>query len=93
MRLTVKSAGRAFVVLSEMAIPAWEVRIDDIPSEVIEVNGGMLGTIVPEGEHVLAYRYVSPGFASWAWASAAFLALWAAMAAGWTVLDRRFERA
>lgn len=93
VRLTVKSAGRAFVVLSEMAIPAWEVRIDDIPSEVIEVNGGMLGTIVPEGEHVLAYRYVSPGFASWSWASAAFLALWAAMAAGWTFLDRRSKRA
>jgi hypothetical protein len=89
LSLSVRSPGRAFIVVSEMAIPEWRATIDGKPAEVVTTDYALLGTVVPEGDHTVTFAYVSPGFAEWARVSGLSLALWALVAVGWPLAERR----
>lgn len=48
----------ALMITSEIIVPGWEVYIDGEKADILEVNTAFRGVIVPEGEHVVEYRYL-----------------------------------
>lgn len=45
------------LVISEIHYPSWKVYIDNQESLVYKVNIALRGVIVPEGEHIIQFRY------------------------------------
>lgn len=56
--LKVRAASRGLLVLSEMYYPGWEVRVNGHREKVYEVDGGLRGVIVPQGESRVIFEYV-----------------------------------
>jgi hypothetical protein len=74
--------------VARQALPGWQVEIDGDPAEVVVVDGLFLGVKVPEGDHVVTFRYESPWMTATLLISLAALAATAALAAGATVWFR-----
>ena len=58
IRLKVRAGSRGLLVLSEMYYPGWKVRVNGHPEKVYEVDGGLRGVIVPQGESRVTFEYV-----------------------------------
>ncbi|MBQ8026913.1 MAG: YfhO family protein, partial [Clostridia bacterium] len=39
----------------------WKAYINDEPAEILTLNGGMMGLIVPEGENYIQFKFITPG--------------------------------
>ena len=50
--------GRGFVVLADQFYPGWEAYVDGMKTKIYKTNGVLRGVVVPEGEHLLVFRYV-----------------------------------
>ena len=50
--------GRGFVVLADQFYPGWEAYVDGKRTKIYKTNGVLRGVVVPEGEHLLVFRYV-----------------------------------
>lgn len=59
---TVNSSNGGFVNMSQTYYPGWRAYIDGNRGELYEVNGIIMGTFVPSGEHVVEFRYVPTVF-------------------------------
>ncbi|HNW91514.1 MAG TPA: hypothetical protein PKM88_01245 [bacterium] len=44
---------------AESWYPGWEVFIDQMPARLLKVDGGLMGTVVPEGRHQVVFRFRS----------------------------------
>jgi hypothetical protein len=58
--LTVRTAGRAFLVASVTGHKYWQATIDARPSPLIPTNVAFQGLIVPPGSHTIELRYRNP---------------------------------
>ncbi len=58
IRLKVRAGSRGLLVLSEMYYPGWEVRVNGHLGRIYEVDGGLRGVIVPQGESRVTFEYV-----------------------------------
>ena len=56
--LKVRAGSRGLLVLSEMYYPGWEVRVNGHREKVYEVDGGLRGVIVPQGDSRVTFEYV-----------------------------------
>jgi len=50
--------GAGFVVLADQFYAGWEVYIDGKKAKIYRTNGVLRGVAVPEGEHVVVFKYV-----------------------------------
>jgi uncharacterized membrane protein YfhO len=59
-RVAIKTSfrGTGFVVLADQFYPGWEAYIDGKQSKIFRTNGVQRGVVVPEGEHMIVFRYV-----------------------------------
>jgi hypothetical protein len=57
IRLQVRAGSRGLLVLSEMYYPGWEVRVNGHRERIYEVDGGLRGVIVPQGESRVTFEY------------------------------------
>ncbi len=59
-RIAIKTSfrGTGFVVLADQFYPGWEAYIDGSRSKVYKTNGVQRGIVVPEGQHMIVFRYV-----------------------------------
>ena len=48
---------RAFLVLSDVHYPGWEVRCDGSPAALVRCDYAIMGTVVPAGEHEVSFRF------------------------------------
>jgi hypothetical protein len=60
MSISVKSSGRALLVLSENNYPGWHATVNGRPATIHEVDGGLRGIVVPNGDSTVVLRY-APG--------------------------------
>jgi len=47
----------AFLVLSDVHYPGWEVLCDGEPSRLVRCDYALMGTVVPAGEHEISFRF------------------------------------
>lgn len=78
------SQSPGLLVLSELAYPGWQVRLDGRPVEMLTVAGLLRGVRLPPGEHRVVFEFhpasVSMGLALWGLGMATLLALKAVQA-------------
>ncbi len=58
IRLNVRAGSRGLLVLSEMFYPGWQVLVNGHSEKIYEVDGGLRGVIVPQGESRVTFEYV-----------------------------------
>jgi uncharacterized membrane protein YfhO len=51
------------LVLSDAYYPAWQARLDGLPSEVQGADGALRAVAVPPGDHSVEFVYESQGLA------------------------------
>ncbi len=56
-RITVQAAGPGLLVLSEVAYPGWQVRVDGTPAPLLTPAGVLRGVLLPAGEHTVIFSY------------------------------------
>jgi hypothetical protein len=56
-----RADGNALTVLNERWDPGWIATLDGEPALLAEVNGVIMGVPIPEGEHVVEFRYRPAG--------------------------------
>lgn len=54
----VKAPSQSFIVLSQTYYPGWRVYVDGERAPLYEVNGYIQGCIVPQGEHIVEFRFI-----------------------------------
>lgn len=70
----------SLLVVSEQFFPGWEASLDGVPTDLLRVNGVLMGTVVPEGRHRVTLRFqpasITTGFRI-TWATAVLvIVLW-----------------
>jgi len=56
--ITARFPAKGFVVLADQFYPGWKAYIDGRQTRIYKTNGVQRGVAVPEGEHVLVFKYV-----------------------------------
>jgi len=62
LRLKVRAAGDAVLVLSELHYPGWKATVDGRPVEILRANYAMRAVSVPAGEHEVEFLYRPASF-------------------------------
>jgi hypothetical protein len=57
LSLSVRSAGKSLLVLSESYYPGWKAWIDNSPTDVQRVDIAFRGVVVPDGHHVVRMEF------------------------------------
>ena len=57
MTIAVRTASSGLLVLSELYYPGWVARVNGSPERISEVDGGLRGIPVPQGESQVAVDY------------------------------------
>jgi hypothetical protein len=57
MTVAVRTARSGLLVLSELYYPGWEARVNGSPERIAEVDGGLRGIAVPQGESQVTVDY------------------------------------
>lgn len=57
VNLQTHSSGNSILVLSENHYPGWRVYIDGQSADVLRVNYGLRGVVIPTGEHQVSFVY------------------------------------
>ena len=57
IKVAVRTAASGILVLSELYYPGWEARVNGSPEPISEVNGGLRGIPVPQGESQVTVDY------------------------------------
>jgi uncharacterized membrane protein YfhO len=57
VNLQTHSSGNSILVLSENDYPGWRVYIDGQSADVLRVNYGLRGAMIPAGEHKVSFVY------------------------------------
>jgi hypothetical protein len=78
------------VSVAQQALPGWRVDVDGRTSDVVVVDGLFLGVRLPEGDHVVTFRYESPWLTTTLVISLAALAATITLAVG--AIVKRFGR-
>jgi len=60
--LQVQAEVPRLLVYVESLYPGWRAEVDGHPATVYKVNGAFRGVIVPEGEHIVTFRYHPTSF-------------------------------
>jgi hypothetical protein len=60
--LETESKSKAFMVFSDNYYPGWESYIDGEETKIYRTNGILKGIIIPEGKHIIEFRYSPPYF-------------------------------
>jgi hypothetical protein len=47
----------SLLVVSEQFFPGWKASLDGVPTDLLRVNGVLMGTVVPEGRHRVTLRF------------------------------------
>lgn len=81
IELEVRAAADAFVVVADAWFPGWSATLDGAPARMARVNHALRGVAVPAGAHVVAMRYVPPGWGAGRALALGGWALWLALAA------------
>ncbi len=68
-RMQVNSARRQFLVLSDSFYPGWEAFIDGEQVTIHRANQAFRAIVMPEGKHVVEFRYRPKSFLYGAWIS------------------------
>jgi len=57
-RLEIRAEGPGLLVVTEGFDPGWSGEVDERPTRLLRVNGGVMGVVLPPGTHriVLSYR-------------------------------------
>ncbi|MCC6839920.1 MAG: hypothetical protein IT230_07155 [Flavobacteriales bacterium] len=58
--LQTRTAHATFAVLQQAWYPGWTATVDGRPAPIIRANIACMGTVLPAGNHVLAFRYQKP---------------------------------
>jgi hypothetical protein len=69
VRVEVNLDRTGLVVLSRQALDGWRVSVDGERHAVLNVDGLYMGVVVPEGRHVIEWRYRPRWVTPSAWAS------------------------
>ena len=56
-RIRTKSEERQLLVITESFHKGWHAKVDDVPLELIRVNGDFMGCVIQEGEHIVSLRF------------------------------------
>jgi hypothetical protein len=64
VRVRAQMGCKGMVILADTFFPGWRAEIDGQAAAIYEVNEAMRGVIVPQGVHVLTFRY-RPASAIW----------------------------
>jgi uncharacterized membrane protein YfhO len=56
--LSARFSGTGFIVLADQFYPGWEAYIDGKRTKIYKTNGVQRGVVVPDGEHVVVFKYV-----------------------------------
>jgi hypothetical protein len=80
IELDVEGTGPRFVVVSETFAPGWQVEVDGQASQVLRVDGAVMGVLLTDAHRHVTLRYVEPSLVTGAFISGAtvllVLALW-----------------
>lgn len=80
IELDVEGTGPRFVVVSETFAPGWQLEVDGQPSQVLRVDGAVMGVLLTDAQRHVILRYVEPSLGTGASISGAtvllLLALW-----------------
>jgi Bacterial membrane protein YfhO len=79
----------SLVVVSQNAADGWRVSIDGEEAEIVLVDGALMGSFVPPGQHRVEFSYQPSHFAAGSAISLAALVLTIACGAAWFAIDRR----
>lgn len=93
LRIRVQTGASGFLVLSEIAYPAWRATVDGEPVPLITTNGALRGLPVPAGDHVVELRLESVALRVGIWISATTLAVVLSFLLIAWLPRRRFSRA
>ncbi|GAB4529670.1 MAG: hypothetical protein Fur0018_16400 [Anaerolineales bacterium] len=56
-RVTVQADGPGLLVLSEVAYPGWQARVDGVPAPLLTPAGVLRGVLLPAGAHTVIFSY------------------------------------
>ncbi|MGK2858983.1 MAG: YfhO family protein, partial [Thermoanaerobaculia bacterium] len=59
-RVSVNTGGEALLVASVTAHKYWKATVDGAPAPIRQVNVAYQGVVVPEGRHIVEFRYRNP---------------------------------
>lgn len=76
LKFETKLPNENFLVVSKSVFPGWKVTIDGRPTEIRSANIGLTSVLVPEGTHMVEFRYQPESFKKGLVISALTLALW-----------------
>ena len=62
LKFQVNASEEVLLITSEMMASGWEVYIDGKKGDILEVNTAFRGCVVPQGNHVVEYRYLPKTF-------------------------------
>ncbi len=55
--ITMKTPEPGVLVLADTFSPDWQAEVNGIPKPILRVNGIFRGVVIPEGDHVVEFRY------------------------------------
>lgn len=59
--IEVDALQRALLVLTDAYYTGWRATIDGEPVEILPANHAVRGVMIPEGKHVVEFKYRTPG--------------------------------
>ncbi len=68
---TVVAGGNVLLVRSEVWSPGWQAKIDDVETDVLQVNCTLQGIWIPPGQHTIQFEYLPSGYVLGQWISLA----------------------
>jgi hypothetical protein len=72
----VEAGGSHLLVLSQIYYPGWQVKIDDQPAELLQVNVVQQGVVVPPGKHQVELTFWPKSFMMGVIASSIGVFIW-----------------
>jgi uncharacterized membrane protein YfhO len=67
--INVETEKAGYLILADNHYPGWNVYVDEKPAQLMEANYAMRAVVIPEGKHIVEFRFESTTVQAGKWIS------------------------